>query len=50
MDIEQSANNLKYIKDVIAFMEETYEKAKTFKLDEVTHNTALEKKYFKKIF
>lgn len=50
MNLEESANNLKYIKEVILFMEEVYEKAKTFKLDEVTHNSSLEKKYLKQLW
>lgn len=50
MNLEESTNNLKYIKEVIAFLEDIHQNAKSFKLDEITHNSTLERKYLKKLW
>jgi hypothetical protein len=50
MDLKESAINLKYIKELISFLEELKEMATNFKIDETNHNSSLEKKYLKKVW
>jgi hypothetical protein len=50
MNLEESTNNLKYIKEILSFLNDAHEKAQTFKLDETTHNISLEKKYMKQLW
>lgn len=49
MQLQESANNLKYIKEVISFLEDIHNTANSYKLDEKTHNSTLEKKYLKQL-